>query len=321
MGTAELACASLVALAHYPQARLVGVVTQPDRPQGRSLRLQAPPVKKTALQLGLPVLQPNRARDPAFIAELAALAPTLIVVAAYGQILPPSILEIPPLGCLNIHTSLLPKYRGAAPIQWAILSGETLTGVTLMHINEKLDAGDILAQTTLPIGPEETAESLHGRLAIAGAHLLLDRLPDYLAGRLTAQPQPDTGVSYAPKIRKEDGRINWTLPAEQLYNRFRAFTPWPGTFTTFPAQPLPLRVKIWQTRVSKASGQPGEILQAGPDQLTIACGTHALDLLELQREGGRRLSAREFLAGHHLSSGASLLTTQTNDPPTESAAG
>jgi methionyl-tRNA formyltransferase len=307
MGTAELACASLAALAMFPHTRILGVVTQPDRPQGRNLKLQAPPVKRAARERGLTVLQPDRARDPGFVAQLAALAPDLIVVAAYGQILPASILELPPHGCLNVHTSLLPRYRGAAPIQWAILNGDTTTGVTLMRINEQLDAGDIVAQCTLPIGPDETAESLHQRLALAGAQLLVASLPDYLEGRTTPRPQPDTGISYAPKIRKDDGRIDWTLTGWQLYNRFRAFTPWPGSFTFLPATPQPLRVRICQAQVADASGPPGTVLQAGPNLLRVACGASALDLLSLQREGGRPLATREFLAGHPIPLGASLL--------------
>jgi len=312
MGTADLACASLAALAETPHARIVGVVTQPDRPQGRDLRLQASPVKRAALDRGLPLLQPDRARDPAFVADLADLAPDLIVVVAYGQILPASILDLPAHGCLNLHTSLLPHYRGAAPIQHAILNGETVTGVTLMRINEQLDAGDIVAQCTLPIGPDETADTLHQRLAHAGAQLLVDTLPDYLAGRVVPRPQPETGISYARKIRKDDGRIDWTLTASQLYNRFRAFTPWPGTFTFLPASPQPLRVKVWEARIAHVSGHPGTVLQAGPDLLRVACGTDALDLLALQREGGRRMITREFLAGHPLAQGASLLA---GDPP------
>ena len=309
MGTAELACASLAALAEHPLISVLGVVTQPDRPQGRDLRLQAPPVKRAAHERGLPVYQPARARDPGFVAELAALAPDLVVVAAYGQILPASILELPTHGCLNLHTSLLPRYRGAAPIQWAILNGDTTTGVTLMRINEQLDAGDIVSQCTLPIGPEETADTLHQRLAIAGAELLIGSLTNYLEGRIVPRPQPDAGVSYAPKIRKEDGRIDWTHTAPHVYNRFRAFTPWPGTFTFLPTTGQPLRVKIWQAQIAESSGPPGTVLQAGPDRLRIACGAHALDLLSLQREGGRRLTTREFLAGHPVSVGASLLSS------------
>ena len=231
MGTAELSCASLEKLARSQGFQITAVVTQPDRPKGRELKPQSSPVKTLAQRLGLPVLQPLRARDEKFIAELRTLQPDFIVVAAYGQILPQSILDLPRHGCLNVHTSLLPKYRGAAPIQWAIANGDTETGVTIMKMDAGLDTGAIVAQRRTPILPADDSATLHDRLARLGAELLVETIPDYVAGKIQPQPQPAEGVSHAPKIKKEDGRIDWNLPAKTIWNRLRAFTPWPGAFT------------------------------------------------------------------------------------------
>jgi len=216
MGTAELACASLEALTRDPACQVTSVVSQPDRPKGRELKLQPSPVKALALKLGLPVLQPERARNEAFIQQLAALRPDLIVVAAYGQILPPAILELPRFGCLNVHTSLLPKYRGAAPIQWAILNDERETGVTIMKMDAGLDTGDILSQRATPIAAQDNAETLHNRLARLAAELLLQTLPELVAGRIQPQPQDAAQASLARKITKEDGRLDWKQPARSL---------------------------------------------------------------------------------------------------------
>jgi len=307
MGTAELSCASLGALTRQPAFEVVGVVTQPDRPKGRDLKLQLSPVKEMALRAGLAVLQPERARDDNFIAELRRLQPELIAVAAYGQILPKSILDLPRFGCVNVHTSLLPKYRGAAPIQWAILNSDSETGVTIMKMDAGMDTGDILTQQATPIRAEDSAETLHDRLAQMGAELLVRTIPDYIAGRIQPQPQPAEGVSYAPKIKKEDGRVDWCQPARAIWNRVRAFTPWPGAFTFLPAQPHPLLIKVWQAEVVETTaGAPGEIVQANKTGITVACGQGALQILTLQREGGRRLAAPDFLAGHALLPGLKL---------------
>lgn len=307
MGTAELACASLQALAREPAFRLAAVVSQPDKPRGRDLKLQSTPVKAVALAAGLPVLQPARARGPAFLEQLRPFAPDLIVVAAYGQILPQSLLDLPRFGCLNVHTSLLPKYRGAAPIQWAILDGEAQTGVTIMKMDAGLDTGDILAQATTPIALDDNAQTLHDRLARLGAELLVKTIPDWIAGRITPRPQPATGATYARKITKDDGLMDWTQPARVLWNRVRGFTPWPGAFTHQPGEGQPRLLKIWSAQVDESlSGPPGEILRADRDGLLIACGQHALRVLELQREGGRRLTAQDFLAGNPLHPGDRL---------------
>ena len=305
MGTAELACASLLALKRQPGFHLVAVVTQPDKPVGRHLRLQPSPVKQTALAENIPVLQPGRARDENFIAELRRLQPDLIVVAAYGQILPPAILELPRHGCLNVHTSLLPKYRGASPIQSAILNDESETGVTIMKIDAALDTGDILTQTATPIRADDNAQTLHDRLAQLGAELLARTIPDHVAGKILPRPQPAAGASHCAKIKKSDGQLDWNLPARVLWNRIRAFTPWPGAFTHFPAAPQPRLLKIWRVEIVERSGPPGEIL-AAPPGILVACGQNALNLIELQLEGGRRLAAREFLAGHSLPPGLKL---------------
>jgi len=302
MGTAELSCASLAALANEDQFRVAAVVTRPDKPKGRDLKAQASPVKNLALKLGLPVLQPERVREELFLARLREWKPDLNVVVAYGQILPPAILDLPRYGCLNVHTSLLPKYRGAAPIQWAIASGDTETGVTLMKMDAGLDTGPIVAQCRTAISPADDSASLHDRLAQLGAELLVQILPDYVAGKIRPVPQPAEGVSYAAKIKKEDGRIDWNRPAQVIWNRLRAFRPWPGAFTFLPADPKPL-LKIWRADVVEKSGGAGEIIQADKTGLMVACGRDALRILELQREGGRRMNATEFLAGHPLKAG------------------
>ena len=306
MGTAELSCASLSALLASPDFQIDAVVTQPDKPKGRDLKLQPSPVKQLVAGRGTPLLQPARARNEDFVQELRALQPELIVVAAYGQILPPSILELPRFGCVNVHTSLLPKYRGAAPIQWAILNDETETGVTIMKMDAGIDTGPMLSEERTPISADDTSEILHGRLAEMGARLLVRTIPDYAAGKIQPRPQPAEGVSYAPKIKKEDGRLDWTQPARALWNRVRGLTPWPGAFTFLPGEVRPTLLKVWQAEPATAQGPAGEILQADKAGLVVACGRDALRIQALQLEGGRRLTTQEFLAGHHLRSGQQL---------------
>jgi methionyl-tRNA formyltransferase len=303
LGTAELSGASLTALAQDEQFSVMAVVTQPDKPKGRELKLQPSSVKSLALKLGLPVLQPDRARDEEFIARLRELRPDLIVVVAYGQILPQSILDLPRHGCLNVHTSLLPSYRGAAPIQWAIANGDTETGVTIMKMDAGLDTGPIVSQRRTPIRPEDNSVTLHDRLARLGAELLLQTIPDIVAGKIQPVPQPAEGASYAAKVKKEDGRIDWSRPAQTISNRLRAFTPWPGAFTFLKAEPKPQLIKIWKTEIIEKSGGAGEILSADKTGIVVGCGHNVLRILELQREGGRRLPAAEFLAGHPLNTG------------------
>jgi methionyl-tRNA formyltransferase len=270
------------------------------------LKLQPSPVKVLALQAKLHVLQPERARDEVFLSALRELRPDLITVAAYGQILPQNILDLPRFGCLNVHTSLLPRYRGAAPIQWAILNGDPETGVTIMKMDAGLDTGAILSQAKTPIHPEDNSETLHDRLARLGAELLVQTIPEYVAGRIPSRDQPAEGVSYASKIKKQDGHIDWTQPARTISNRVRGLMPWPGAFSYLPGQPQPHLLKIWQAEVVERSGSAGEILQVDKTGIVVGCGRDALRILALQREGGRRLSAQEFLAGHPLLPGHKL---------------
>jgi methionyl-tRNA formyltransferase len=322
MGTAEIACPSLAALVASPGVSVVAVVTQPDRPKGRDLRVQPCAVKQLAVRQGRPVLQPERARQPEFMQQLAALRPDLIAVMAYGQILPAAILALPPFGCVNVHTSLLPKYRGAAPIQWAIAHGDTETGVTIMQMDAGMDTGPILAQRATPIHAADNAQTLHDRLAQLGAQLLVETIPGLVSKTIQPRPQPAEGVSHAPKIKKEDGRIDWQLPARVLWNRLRAFTPWPGAFTHLPpvspsgrgrspgetppeggTANQPLLLKIWDAEVVSQQGPAGQVLLADKTGIVVGCGQDALRLLTVQREGGRRMSAQEFLAGHALKTG------------------
>jgi methionyl-tRNA formyltransferase len=306
MGTAEFSCASLSRLLQARHLSVMGVVTQPDRPKGRDLKVQPSPVKLLALSAGKRVFQPERARDHEFVQELVALEPELIIVAAYGQILPKAILDLPRFGCINVHTSLLPKYRGAAPIQWAILNDEPHTGVTIMRMDAGLDTGGIICQETTPILPEDTAESLHDRLAEIGADLLLRTIPPYVSGELKPWPQPAEGVNYAPKIKKQDGQIDWTETARAIWNRVRALMPWPGAYTFFPGKGVPELIKIWQAQVAEQTGAPGQVLLANNSGIVVGCGRQSLRITQLQREGGRRLDSAQFLAGCALSTGAIL---------------
>ena len=310
MGTADLAAGVLRALCRQPDLQILAVVSQPDKPRGRDLQTAPTPVKIVALEHQLPVLQPARARDAQFIEQLRTLAPDLIAVAAYGQILPQALLDIPRHGCLNVHTSLLPRHRGAAPIQWAIMEGDAVTGVTIMKMDAGLDTGAMLATTATAIAEDDNAQTLHDRLALLGAELLVQTIPEHVAGRIIPQPQPAEGVTYARKISKEDGALDWSQPARSLWNRLRAFTPWPGAFTFLPGEARPLLVKIWRAEVDSAhSGPPGEVLAADRQGVVVACGEHSLRVHELQREGGRRLGAQEFLSGHPLRPGQRFIAS------------
>ncbi len=305
MGTADLAVPGLEALL---QARynVVAVVTQPDRAKGRSLKVQASSVKNFAVQRKLPVLQPERARDELFIEAIAALKPDLIIVIAYGQILPPPLLDLPRFGCVNLHTSLLPKYRGAAPIQWAILHGDSETGVSLMKMDAGLDTGDVLAQSVTSIEATDDSQTLHDRLAKMGADLMVQTLPDYLSGRIAGHKQSAMGEpSYARKITRDDGRIEWTKSARAIFNQIRGLKLWPGAFTFFKRDAAKCLLKIWAAEPADGGGgEPGKILYRTPTQLLVACGEENLRLMEVQREGGRRITIAEFLAGNPVSVGS-----------------
>jgi methionyl-tRNA formyltransferase len=305
MGTPQLACASLDMLVGNGNFEVIGVVTQPDRPKGRDLRLTASPVKALAQRHGIKIWQPLKARDEQFLQTLQEAQPDLIVVAAFGQILPTAILDLPRFGCLNVHTSLLPKYRGAAPIQWAILNGDSETGITIMRMDAGLDTGPILAQKRIPILEQDDAQILHDRLAEVGAELLAQTIPGYLSGDIPILPQPSEGASYARKIAKSDGELNWKRPARELWNQIRGLVPWPGSFTYCPAL-RPGLLKIWSAEVSETSGIAGEILNADKSGIVVGCGEKALRVLSLQREGARRLTPQQFLAGTPLHPGQRL---------------
>ncbi len=298
MGTPAFAVPSL--LACFDVGEVVAVVTQPDKPKGRGQQLSMPPVKEAALARGLPVLQPPKIRNTPFASELAALAPDVCVVTAYGKILPPDVLAVPPKGCVNVHASLLPRFRGAAPIQWAIAHGDAETGVCLMVMDVGMDTGPVLARRVTPIGAEETSSALHDRLSALGGDLLREDLPRYLRGELAPVAQPSEGAVAAPLIDKEDGRLDFARPAVELERRIRAFTPWPGAFTRFDGALL----KVSRAGVGQGKGAPGEVVAASGDALEVACGEGSLVLLEVQPEGKRRMTAGQFLQGHPVSVGA-----------------
>lgn len=295
-GTPDFAVPALTALVESGN-QVVGVFTQPDRPSNRGMKLTQPPVKVCAQEAGIPVWQPDTLRDGASLAVLRELAPQLIVVAAYGKILPEEILALPPLGCVNIHSSLLPKYRGAAPIQWAILNGESHTGVTLMYMAQGLDTGDILDQAETEIPLDEDAGQLQRRLARMGAQLLLATLPELEEGRVTAIAQEEALASYAPMLSKALSPVDWSRTARQIHDQVRGLSPWPAAETMLDG----VRCKLWRTALTGQATQkaPGSVVQADRRGLKLACGDgQALEVLELQPEGKKRMAASAFLAGH-----------------------
>ncbi|MDH7485387.1 MAG: methionyl-tRNA formyltransferase [Anaerolineae bacterium] len=292
MGTPDFAVPSLAALLSDGY-QVVGVVTQPDRPAGRGRQLASSPVRRFAATHGLTVLQPTTLRQPEPVAELQALAPDLIVVAAYGLILPQSVLDIPPHGCLNVHGSLLPRYRGAAPIPAAILAGDRETGVTIMLMDADMDTGPILSQAACSIEPDDTTGTLTARLAELGAALLSQTLPRWLAGEIEPQPQDDERATYAPMVRKADGQIDWTLPAEQIARRVRAYQPWPGATTFWEGQPLKL-LKVHAVQGTTVA--PGRVVAWG-EGAGVGTGEGLLLLEEVQLAGKRAMSIADFLRG------------------------
>jgi len=303
MGTAPFACPTLRTLLASPH-QIIAVVTQPDRPRGRGQQAAVSAVKALALEHHLTILQPARLRPAAVVQELAALRPDVIVVVAYGNLLPPAVLALPPYGCINLHASLLPKYRGAAPVNWALIHGETVTGYTIMQMDEHLDTGPMLWREGCPITPEDDAVSLGTRLAEAGAQGMLEVLAALERGTLTAQPQPEAGASYAPKLTRELGCLNWQQPALTLHNLVRGLVPWPGATTGWHGT----EVKIWRTRVqaTPATFPPGTITTVLPEGLCVACGAEQLLVQELQPASRRRMSAREFAQGYRAQPGESF---------------
>ncbi|MCA0453365.1 MAG: methionyl-tRNA formyltransferase [Chloroflexi bacterium] len=271
---------------------VIGVVTQPDRPAGRKQQVQMSPIKQLALQHNIPVLQPEKLRRPEAITELKQWQPDLYVVAAFGQILPQSVLDIPKHGSINVHASLLPRWRGAAPIQAAIREGDAETGVTIMKMDAGLDTGPMLKMRAIPITPDETGQSLHDKLSTLGAELLMETLPDYLNGLITPQPQPEAGVTFAPQVRKEEGNIVWTQPAEVIERLIRAFTPWPGTFTYFKGQQL----KIINGSVVEGTAQAGKVVQQ-QKSLAVGTGQGLLRLNVIQLAGRKAMPVDEFVKG------------------------
>ncbi len=276
---------------------VLSVVTQPDRPKGRGQSLAASPVKEAALRAGLPVFQPERIRRPEVVAQLAELRADAMVVVGYGQIIPQSIINLPRHGIINVHASLLPRYRGAAPIQWAVANGETVTGVTTMRIDAGLDTGDMLLRSQTEIGADETAIELGARLAVMGSELLGETLDRIEAGTLVAEKQDAAQATYAPILKKEDGLIDWGLPALAIHNRVRGLLPWPGAYTKFRGQTL----QIWKARVgANGAGKPGSLRCAGK-RVEVVCGDGAaLELLEVQLEGKKRNAAPAFANGQRL---------------------
>ncbi len=300
-GTPRFAVPTLEALVHagFP-VRLV--VTQPDKPRGRGLALMPSPVKQSALALNLPVAQPESIKNNhEFRSQLASINPDAIIVVGYGRIIPQWMIDLPRLGNINLHASLLPKYRGAAPIQWAIARGETMTGVTTMRIDAGLDTGDILLQKEMPIGTNDTAETLTPTLAAVGANLLVETLHGLQAGTIEGRPQDDAQASLAPILKKEDGRIDFRLSALEVRNRMRGFQPWPGVFTSFRGKNL----HLWDAALSERSLVSGELLAEGA-RLFIGCGEGALEILEVQLEGKKRMAARDFIHGYRPQAGAKL---------------
>jgi len=279
------------------------VVTLPDKPRGRGLELSPTPVKHRAIELGLPVMQPEKIKNnEEFRGRLTALKPAAIMIVGYGRLIPQWMISLPPLGNINLHASLLPKYRGAAPIQWAIACGETVTGVTTMRIDAGLDTGDILLQRELTLTPEDTAETVAPRLAVIGADLMIETLRGLQTGTVHPRPQDDSRSTLAPLLKKEDGLIKFSRPAVEICNRLRGFQPWPGAFTSFRGKNL----HVWAARPAATVLPPGDMKVDG-DRLLVGCGQGtSVEILELQPEGKKRMSARDFIHGYHPTTGEKL---------------
>ena len=303
MGTPDFAVPSLKALLDSDD-EVVGVVSQPDRPKGRGQELAVSPVKRLCQERGIPILQPVKMKDPTFLEALRSWRPDLITVAAFGRILPPVILTMPPQGCINVHGSLLPKFRGAGPIQWAIIAGEAETGITTMLMDEGMDTGAMLLQERIPILPDDTAGSLSPRLADLGGTLLVETIRRQKAGTLVPRPQDHSQATLAPLLKKEDGLIDWTKTAVEIERRIRGMAPWPGAWTFAGDE----RWGIWRAGVcvSAADAPPGTITTVTKDGLTVATGQGGLVITELQPANSRRMTAAQYAAGHRLAPGLRL---------------
>lgn len=301
MGTPMFAVPSLRALIEAGH-NIVAAITQPDKPRGRGLEPKSCPVKELAMASGIPVLEPAKLRDEAFLERLTGLAPELIAVVAYGKILPPSILKLPPMGCVNLHASLLPKYRGAAPINWAIINGEKETGACTMLLDEGMDTGGVLLCERVAIGEDDTAEDLLKTLSEKGAPLLSKTIGLLLEGAIKPVPQDNSLATYAAMLKKEDGRIDWTKNAQEIKDRVRGLYPWPGAFTTWKGL---LKIHIGRVADSTlpAGAGPGTVLGSTDRGILVACGAGVFEITELQPENKRRMSANEFLKGYRISKG------------------
>jgi len=302
-GTPDFGVPSLRLLLSDSAFRVEAVVTQPDRPRGRGQALAPPPIKQVAAEAGIPVYQPEKIKADAAYDFFKQLAPDAVVIIAYGQIVPARLIAIPRFGWINLHASLLPKYRGAAPIAWAVANGETKTGLTTMQIDAGMDTGPTLLEHELEIGPDETAPELAVRLSKAGAPLMADSLKKLERGEISAKPQDSSQATYAPILKKEDGRIDWSQPARQIYNRIRGLAPWPGAWTEFRGQLCHVWGRPALDGAAAASGMPGTLVAAG-GAIYVTCGAGSLLTLEaIQLEGRKRISAREFSNGARLTSG------------------
>ena len=297
MGTPDIAATCLKKLLDE-KLQVVGVYTQPDRPKGRGMKLQYSPVKELALEAGIPVFQPENFREAATVEELRALEPDVVAVVAYGRILPQSVLDIPPKGCVNIHASLLPQYRGSAPYQWAVLDGQKETGVSAQYMALKMDAGDVIGVAKTPIGPDETAGELLDRLALLGAELLRDTLDKIARGEAKAEPQDESKVTYAPMLDKTMCPIDWSRTAQQVHDQVRGLNPWPVATAELGGT----RFKIHATALAegKPGAEPGKILGLTRTGLLVACGEGAVEIRILQAEGGKRMAAPDYFRGHPL---------------------
>lgn len=304
LGSPDFAVPSLKAVGERHE--VVAVVTQPDRPQGRGRAVAPPPVKKVALELGIEVLQPEKLRKRSVREHLMSYGADLFVVVAYGKILRPKMLAVPSKGCINVHASLLPKYRGAAPIHWAVIEGEQRSGVSIMKMDEGMDTGPVYLQRSVDLRPDETAGSLHDRLAPLGAEALLETLEGVLQGELEPSQQPEHGSSLAPMLSKDDGLVDFSLPAATVDNRVRGMDPWPGAYTFLEGQ----RLKLFGSRaVGDQGGRPGEVLATDAGGLLVACGEGALRVTELQLPGRKRLPVKALVAGRPIPAGKVLGTS------------
>ena len=309
MGTPDFAVPPLQRLLDSPDFEVVGVVTQPDRPAGRGNAIQMSPVKQTALKADIPVLQPEKLRQAGVFEQLQAWQPDLIVVAAFGQILRQNVLELPRYGCINVHASLLPRWRGAAPIQAVIRAGDSESGITIMKMDAGLDTGPMLKQGAVPITPTETGQSLHDKMAALGGGLLMETLPDYLTGKIEPQSQNEALQTYAPMLKKEDGLLNWSLSAVALERQIRAFEPWPGTYTLWNGKVLKVLPAVEQSiRVVEGSAAPGTVLRTRDNVIAVGTGDGLLALWQVQLAGKPATSIHAFVNGYQAFIGATLGT-------------